>query len=583
MICEVCTIGVHKTQFEMEEKHMKARKRVLSLLLCLAMVFALAACSGGGENTANPTSGVSSPEPTGSGAPAAEKMIYTNGGPEEFFETPWLNPGTYMYNKTVYAHLIVADENLNAIPNHPDALATYEYSADGKTLVFTLRDDAYWHDGEKVTPEDIKWSIEYVSKTAVINSVFLSTFKAIEGSTDAAGNINETFSGIVIDGQKITITFNKVAPDALLTFTQFAPVPRKYFEGVDPLQVQQASYFQKPIGSGPFKVGEVQMKNYTILEPFELYYNGVADFKIQMLPSAGDSDSNLVTRAKAGQIDYGYTKMVADVQALEGTAGITLTPINVRYTRLFYINKFAKTDGSPAPLADQRVRQAIRYAIDMDTICETLFQGAAVSANALAPDDNLKGSGLNDYKYDPDKARELLAEANWDSGTTIKTVFYYTDQATVDLMTAIQAYLKDVGINMSFELVEGDLATILWTAPADQTNGPRAVDWDICYAANAALSLHEYYDRYRTGSPSNSHTPEDPQLNALIDATNVSPNVDDQNEAFKELIKYENETLFTMALYYQPIYLITSDKIGDIQLGTPQYCINWDIQHWNVQ
>lgn len=56
-----------------------------------------------------------------------------------------------------------------------------------------------------------------------------------------------------------------------------------------------------------------------------------------------------------------------------------------------------------------------------------------------------------------------------------------------------------------------------------------------------------------------------------------------QNEAFKELIKYENENLFTMALYYQPIFLITSDKIGDIQKGTPQFCINWDIQNWNVQ
>ncbi len=56
-----------------------------------------------------------------------------------------------------------------------------------------------------------------------------------------------------------------------------------------------------------------------------------------------------------------------------------------------------------------------------------------------------------------------------------------------------------------------------------------------------------------------------------------------QNEAFKDLIKYENENMFTMALYYQPIFLITSDKIGDIQLGTPQFCINWDIQNWNVQ
>lgn len=560
-------------------------KRATSLLLGSAMILSLAACGGNGGNEGNGGAGTSSTPSGGASTsqPAAtgDKLVYSNGGPEEFFETPWLNPGTYVYNKAVYGHLIVADENLNPIPDHPDALATYEYSADGKTLTFTLRDDAYWHNGNKVTPEDIKWSIEFVSRTPVANAVFISTFSAIQGSKTGDA-FNETFSGIAIDGQTITISFEKIAPDALLTFTQFAPVPQSEFEGIDPLQVQQAPFFQHPIGCGPFKVEEVNMKNYTILAPFDQYYNGVADFKIQLLPSAGDSDPNVVTRAKSGNLDYGYTKMISDVQALEGTPGITITPIDVRYTRLFYLNKFDKQDGSPAPLADVRVRQALRYAIDMATICETLFQGAAVPANSLTPDANLKGSDINDYNYDPEKAKELLAEANWDASTTIKTVYYYTDQATVDLMTAIQAYLSDVGVKMEFELVEGDLATILWSAPADQTNGPRAVDWDICYAANAALSLHEYYDRYRTGSPTNSHTPEDAQLNSLIDATNASADVAAQNEAFKELIKYENESLFTMALYYQPIFLITSDKIGDIQKGTPQFCINWDIQNWNV-
>ncbi len=546
----------------------KLWKRVLNVGLSAAMVLGLAVAGQPGLDVH---------------AAEAEKMIYSNGGPEEFFETPWLNPGTYTYTKVLYSHLIVADENLAPIPDHPDALATYEYSEDGKTLKFTLRDDAFWHNGEQITADDVKWSIEYVAKTAVCNPVFLSTFKAIKGAVDADGNINETFEGIAVDGQTLTITFDTIAPDALLTFTQFAPVPKSEFEGVDPLQVQQAEYFQHPIGSGPFMVEEVNMKNYTILAPFDKYYNGVADFKIQLLPSAGDSDANLVTRAKSGNLDYGYTKSVADVQALEGTEGITISPVDVRYTRLLYMNKFNKKDGTPSPLADVRVRQAIRYAIDMKTICETLFQGAAVPADVLIPGANDKAEGLNQYEYNPEKAKELLAEAEWDSNTKIKTVYYYTDQATVDLMTAIQAYLAQVGITMEFELVEGDLATILWSAPADQTNGPSAVDWDMCYAANAALSLHEYYDRYRTGSPTNSHTPEDEELNKLIDATNASADVNDQLEAFKALTQYENESVFTYALYYQPIFMITSDKVGDILQGNPQFCYNWDIQNWDIQ
>lgn len=563
----------------------KLWKRASCLLLGFSMVASLAAC---GNPTATTTPSV---QPTTAATPSTaatpttsstEKLIYSSTGPEEFFDTPWYNPGAAFYTKSIWAHLIVADQNLAPIPDHPDALAKYEYSADGMTLTFTLRDDAYWHDGEKVTPEDVKWSIEYACKTTVCNPVFFSTFKAIAGSADAAGKINETFSGIVIDGQKITITFEKIAPDALLTFTQFAPMPKKYFDGVDPLQLQQAPFFQHPIGSGPFKVGEVQMKNYTILEPFEKYYNGVADFKIQLLPSAVDSDANIATRAKSGQIDFGYTKMISDVQALEGTPGVNLTPIDVRYTRLFYMNKFPNKDGTPALLSDVRVRQAIRYAIDMQTICDTLFQGAAVPANSLTPGAADKATGLNNYDFNPEKAKELLAEAKWDSNAVVKAVYYYTDQATIDLMTAIQAYLAEVGIKMEFELLEGDIGTLLWAPPADQAKGPRAVDWDLCYAGIAALSLHEYYDRFRTGSPSNSHTPEDAELNALLDATNASADVNEQLAAFKALTKYENENLFVAALYHQPVFVVTSDKVGDIKLANPQFNYDWDIQHWNI-
>ncbi|MGL4372227.1 MAG: ABC transporter substrate-binding protein, partial [Turicibacter sp.] len=218
------------------------------------------------------------------------------------------------------------------------------------------------------------------------------------------------------------------------------------------------------------------------------------------------------------------------------------------------------------------------------TIGESLFNGAAMPANSLTPDGGSKVSGLNDYEYNPEKALELLAEAGWDPNYELDVVYYYTDQLTVDFMTVIQAYLSEIGVKMNFRLVEGDLATILWAAPEDQVNGPSAVEWDIAYAANAALSLHEYYDRYRTGSSANSHTPADETLNALIDATNASMDATAQLDAFFDLQKYENEQLFSMPLYYQPIFLITSDKItkGADALGNPQFNYDWNIQNWEI-
>lgn len=544
-------------------------KKVVSLVIAACIGVTIMACGGGkgGETTSSA---------------GGNKILYSNGGAVEFFETPWLNPGSFTSSKVLYDQLIEADENLQ--PKEGELAKEYKMNEEGTELSFVLKDNIFWHDGEAITAKDIKWSIEYSLKTPVLNAVFMNTFKAIKGATNYIDGKATEIEGIVIEGNKITITFEKVAPDALLTFAQFSPLPEKYFTDVDPIKFQQAAYFQNPIGSGPFKVKEVKMNDYTTLEAFDKYHDGKADFSIHLTPSPGDSDTNLVNNAKSGMLDYAYTKNIADVKALKDTPGLEVKQVDVRYTRLFYANKFDKKDGSKSKLADEKVRQALRYAIDMKTISESLFDGAAVPANSLTPNGADKVEGLENYDFNPDKAKELLKEANWDSNYELDVVYYYTDQLTVDFMTSIQSYLKDVGVKMKFRLVEGDLATILWKAPEDQKNGPSAVDWDLAYAAVSALSIHEYYDRYREGSNSNSHTPSDEKLNNLLDTTNASVNPEAQKKAFFDLQKYENESLFSIPLYYQPVFIIQSDKIeGFNKYGNPQFHYDWDIQNWKLK
>ena len=550
-------------------------KKLISLFVTSLLTLNLAGCSSTGNEGKSEQGGTTK---------AAENTLYTNGGPEEFFEAPWLNAGTFVYNKVLYDRLIFADENLDPISGEGQLAKSYEMSEDGLNLKFTLRENVFWHDGEPITPQDIKWSIEYSLKTTVINNVFANTFKAIEGATEYLDGKADDISGITIDGNNIDIKFEKLAPDALLTFTQFAPLPEKHLKDVDPVQFQQSEFFRNPIGSGPFKVEEVKMGNYTTLAGFDKYWDGAPTYKMHLNPSAGDSDPNLVTNAKAGLLDYSYTKNIADVKSLEGVDGINIDKVDVRYTRLFFANKFPKKDGSEAPLADKRVRQAIMYALDMDEILDGIFDGAAEKANSLTPDGVDKVDGLNNYDYDPEKAKKLLEEANWDPNTELDVVYYYDDQQTVDLMSIIQNYLSQVGIKMKFRLVEGDLATLLWSLPEDPVNGPSAVDFDLCYGATAALSMHEYYDRYQTGAALNSHTPGTEELDKLIEATNKTIDAQEQREAFFNLQKYENEELFVLPLYYQPIYVITSDKIQGMpeKLGNPQFNYKWDIHKWTL-
>lgn len=555
------------------------KKRFVSLLVTSLLTLNLVGCA----STSTPEEGSEGSDSTAK-AQTQANTLYTNGGPEEFFETPWLNPGTFVYNKVLYDRLIFADENLNPIPGEGQLAKTYELSEDGKNLKFELRENISWHDEKPVTAEDVKWSIEYSLKTTVLNAVFANTFNKIEGAAEyVEGKVDEV-SGIVIDGNNIEIKFKELAPDALLTFTQFAILPKAHLENADPVTFQQAEFFRNPIGSGPFKVEEVKMGNYTTLAGFDKYWDGVPAFKIHLNPSPGDSDPNLVTNAKAGKLDYSYTKNIADVKALDGTEGMDIEKVDVRYTRLFFANKFPKKDGNEAPLADKKVRQAMMYALDMDSILEGIFEGAAIPANSLTPNGADKVDGLNNYEYNPEKAKELLKEANWDENTVLDVVYYYNDQQTVDLMSIIQNYLAQVGIKMEFRLVEGDLATILWSQPSDPVNGPSAVDYDLCYGATAALSMHEYYDRYQTGGALNSHTPGVPELDTLIKATNSSIDSEETKQAFNELQKYENEELFVLPLYYQPIFVIKTDKIQGMPetLGNPQFNYKWDIHKWTL-
>ena len=257
-----------------------------------------------------------------------KKVLLTNGGPMEFFETPFFNPGFLMSQKVLFDRLIIADENLT--PKYPGLASEFSLSEDGLTFEFTLRDGIKWHDGDDITTEDVIGSIELATK-AVTNPVLLTTFKAIEGYEDYASGAAESMSGITVDGNKVTIKFANINPNVLLTFTQFAPLPMKYFKDVDPLLLQQADYWQSPVGSGPFKVKEVKMGEYATFERFEDYYGGQAKIEeIRMYPS-GESDANLAKNAAAGQVDYAYTKSVEDVIALEQMDHLKVTTVDVRY------------------------------------------------------------------------------------------------------------------------------------------------------------------------------------------------------------------------------------------------------------
>jgi peptide/nickel transport system substrate-binding protein len=267
-------------------------------------------------------------------------VMNTNTGPMEFFEHPWFNPGLFITNKVLFDRLISCDGGL--APTRPKMAKYYNLSKDAKTLTFELKNGLQWHDGSAITAEEIKWNIELALKVPNIMPIFKTTFSYLEGAEAFMNGSASSVSGIAISGNKITLSFAQVDPNVLLTFTQWAPLPRKYLEDVDPAKFQQHPFWQNPVGSGPYKVQEVKMNDYLIMVPFENFHEGVARIDEIVAYPSKDNDANLVKNASAGSLDYGFTKNVADVKALEEMDHMRVIPADIPYTRMVWFNKYAK-------------------------------------------------------------------------------------------------------------------------------------------------------------------------------------------------------------------------------------------------
>lgn len=264
--------------------------------------------------------------------------LYTNGGPQEFFWYPMVNPGYMISTELIFDRLINTDSSLN--PTDGMLAESYTVSEDSKSIEFVLRDGVTWHDGEPFTAEDVKFTLELMLKTPGTNAVATGVLQAITGAQEYLDGADEV-TGIVIDGNTVTVHFDTVAADALQVFAQWPILPKHCLENASPETLQQDQFWQKPIGTGPYMVDEVVLNNYATLKRYDGYWKeGTGNIETIYMFASGENDGNLVKNASAGRIDYAWSKSTDDAKAIGELDNMTVNNANIRYTRCFYINQF---------------------------------------------------------------------------------------------------------------------------------------------------------------------------------------------------------------------------------------------------
>ncbi|GAB4532130.1 MAG: ABC transporter substrate-binding protein [Anaerolineae bacterium] len=328
---------------------------------------------------------------------------------------------------------------------------SYEMQEDGKVWIFNIRKGVKWHDGTPFTAKDAVFSFNLYADPKVA-SRWATKVSSILGYQDFKEGKADSLAGVsALDDYTLRVELTD--PSMLwikLEQIYIVMLPEHILGGVPPEEVVTHPYWTQRVGTGPFKWVKYVPEQYIELERNEDYFLGAPKLEKVFLKFYADAATHIAA-LQSGEIHTtAYETTIIGVDEAE------------RIDALEGIDVFVMDKGSPAfirfnhndPLfADKRVRQAFRYAIDVDTLMKTVYKGSH-PAYTMFPQEWTWPEGMNTYPYDPDKARELLAEAGWPADKEIDFMYHFKDPLSHDLIVAMQQYLAEVGVKMTPRLVE---------------------------------------------------------------------------------------------------------------------------------
>lgn len=308
-------------------------------------------------------------------------------------------------------------------------LATGSERLDDLTLQVTIREGVSFTNGEPVDAEAVKFSIE----TLAVEPVQVVALGAVSHVD-------------IVDDLTVNIVTKEPYPLLALSLALNGHVvPPLYYQEVGP-----DGFAANPIGSGPFAFEErVAGQSITLVRNDDYWAGPVAYERVEFRPIP--EDSSRIAALLAGEIDIATNIPASQYNRIDQSAGVDVASV------IGFSAKLALLDGlADSPLADPRVRQAVNLAIDKETLLEVLYEGHGQLSTCQLGTPAFFGynPNLTPYPYDPERARELLAEAGFADGLTID-YRYRTSSGDGELTEAIAAMLEDVGFSINHIVLEG--------------------------------------------------------------------------------------------------------------------------------
>lgn len=510
--------------------------RILATVLAMTSILALVAC--GGTNNGGSSNSGNSDAGSGDGAATSYKdtLIWAQGAdvtsldPHQGKETPAVEVTCQIFDT-----LVVVNPETNEI--EPQIAESWE-QVDELTYVFKIRQGIKFHDGSDLTAEDVKFSLDRAINSAAVSYIvdFIDT--------------------VTVDDE-YTVTVKTKAP--------YAPALRNLaipFAAIVPkavVEADEAAFILNPVGSGPYQFVEWKQNDHVTLKAFDDYYAGkpaTENLIMRVIPETSQRSIALET----GEIDLAYDMAVNDVAKLKDSTELTV--YEIPSLTCWYISMNMNKEPFNNPL----VREALSYAIDRQLIIDTINAGSGQPADAIIAPGVFGYYSTGVREYDPEKAKELLAEAGYPDG--FETSLWVNDnQSRIEMCQAIQNMFQQIGVECAVEVLE------FGSYISRTTNG----EHDMAYfgwttsSADADYSYYSLEHSTQQGAAGNRSFIADPEVDALIEEARTNSDEATRTELYKELAIKLDEINNNIPVFYSSINVGASQKVEGFVMDANGY------------
>ncbi len=423
-------------------------------------------------------------------------------------------------------------------PVKPRLARSYEVSEDGKTITFQIHEGIQFHGGYgELTADDVAYSLKRHMDPAV-GSVEGSNFKDVQ-DVQAIG--------------PYTVVVTLKTPSALTFLPLLAWQGSGMIVSRRAVEALGTEYQRHPIGTGPYQFVEWRTGVEVVLKKFDGYWGAPEwgfgspaydEIHCLIIPE----DTLALDALETGELDVVGLVEKGSISRAEAIPGVALSSsLGGSWQHIIFFNH------TKAPMNNLKVRQALAYALDLPTIAKRL---GAMQKMYPSPFNEVCTASTDEfwtYGYDPEKARQLLAEAGYASGLEINFI-YPKVYMYEDVVLEVVQYWTQIGVKVNLSVVEYGVyqKTVL------------ARQQDACLWSMTRFAPYLYAQSYITGGPQNYFGYSNPQLDALIAQAAAEGNEQEASVLWREVQKQICDEAIGIYPAEQIAWVAVSNKVAGL-------------------